>query len=137
MSLFYNCGSSKKSIPLVVGQSFQSISEAIHGNLYYNGTLLTGTATAEHDGIVVYYVEKILGGLQIFARTMSGQSYTLEVEEDELIGSVIDKIKATGGITGNISINIYFNGKLLHPTTTIKDNEISVGAVLMIVTQVN
>ena len=77
-------------------------------------------------------LSKIRGGMQVFVKTLSGKSISVEVQPDESVESLKAKIQAKEGIPPDQQ-RIIFGGKQLDSLKSISDYDIDEDSTLHLV----
>lgn len=75
---------------------------------------------------------KIRGGMQVFVKTLSGKTISVECEPDESIESLKEKIMAKEGVPADQQ-RIIFGGKQLDTQKTLSDYDIDDDSTLHLV----
>lgn len=104
--------------------------------LVYAGTKLKDKNTlADYNvksGSTIDLVLRLRGGMQIFVKTLSGKTITLEVDPFETVSSVKDKIEFREGILPGLQRLVYA-GKELQNDKTLFDYDIDKDSTLFLV----
>ena len=132
MNIFVKAG--EKNTALVVNEH-QSIATALHINTnqlaYSHGTIITSFADL-HDGSLVHIAPRLLGGMEIFIRSITGKAITIDVEADFTVTQLKSLIKEKDSTIAD-NFDLFFAGKILEDAKTLKDYEISSESVVMMV----
>ena len=129
MNVFLNTPSGRISAPYIPGQYIDSLVSS-HA-CYYNGSLIMGPLSEQHNNAIIQAVSSILGGMQVFIREINGKTLTIDVEEETTVDKLKELILAKE--PGSKDFNLFFAGKMLAGDTTLKANEISSEAVVMMI----
>ena len=102
---------------------------------HYAGQRLEELTVAEYDiseGATLTMSLNLLGGIQIFVKTLTGQNMTVEVEDSDKISDIKQKIFEKEGIPADQQ-RLVFGGKQLEDNNTIADYDIKADSSLHLV----
>ncbi len=104
--------------------------------LVYAGKILKDDHTLKDYKIrresTLYLISILPGGMQIFVKTLTGKTVTLEIEPETSIKHIKAKIHNKEGIPTDQQ-RLIFGGRLLGDGNTLKDYNISQGSILYLV----
>jgi hypothetical protein len=133
MNVFASYGNKKHCHQIQINEPISNLQNKYPNcSLYCNGNKLSGAVPASFENCTIEIVPLIRGGIELFIRSMTGQSTSIEISEEETLESLKQRIRAQG-IT-NAEFNLYASGVCLTERhKTLKDYQLSSGSILMMV----
>lgn len=102
----------------------------LHGSPFVGKAVVSGNRRSEERGMS--RVLKLRGGMQVFVKTLSGKTISVECEPDESIESLKEKIMAKEGVPPDQQ-RIIFGGKQLDTQKNLSDYDIDDDSTLHLV----